>query len=133
MPEKDSPEVAIPPRSAPPVPAGRRRRQSVIGSNFVIKGEVKGTEDLIVKGRIEGRGLSFSGHSVTVARGSQVKADIVAKVIRIEGTVQGDLQGEDKNFVGGTGWFRGKLVSPRVALEEGCRIRGRIEMGDVGD
>lgn len=133
MPKKDSPEVAIPPRAAPPVPADRRTRQSVIGSTFVIKGVVKGTEDLIVKGRIKGRVLSFSGHSVTVARGSQVKADIAAKVIRIEGIVQGDLQGEDKIFVGGTGWFRGKLVAPRVALEKGCKIRGQIEMGDDGD
>ena len=129
--EKDSAESPIPPQetvrpfAVPQDPVER----CVIGSTIAIKGEVSGSQDLLINGRIEGRRLSLGGHGVIVGREGWVKADILARVIRIEGSVQGVLRAEEKILLVRTGTVQGKLIAPRVVLEEGCKFRGSINMG----
>ena len=138
--KKDSPEHPIPsvdpiqPGSVqrPPVrrdPVDSLKERAVVGSAIVIHGEVSGAQDLLVNGRIEGK-LSLADHSLTVGREGRVKADVFAKLISIEGYVEGTLQGEEKVVLRGTGSVRGNLIAPQVVLEEGCRFKGRIDMGD---
>lgn len=138
--KKDSPEPSIPavdPIQPGPVPRNptqrapvkRLKERAVIGSAIVIHGEVKGGQDLLVNGRIEGK-LSLANHSVTVGREGRIKADMFAKLISIEGDVEGTIQCEEKIVLRGTGSVRGNLIAPQVVLEEGCRFKGGIDMGD---
>ena len=131
--KKDSPETPIaPPESirpdpVPPDPIKNPRAQSVIGSEIIIQGEVSGTQDLLINGRVEGR-LSLTGQSIRVGKKGRVKADLLAKVIEIEGTVDGTLQGEDKIILNKSGRVRGKLIAPCVGLEESCIFNGTVVM-----
>ena len=86
----------------------------------------------MVNGRIEGK-LSLANQSLTVGREGRIKADMFAKLISIEGYVEGTVQGEEKIVLRGTGSVRGNLIAPQVVLEEGCRFKGSIDMGDNDD
>ncbi len=115
-----------------PDPADQLEKPAFIGKSFVIKGGVTGDQDLVVHGRIEGT-VSLSGYRITVGSGGQVKGDMLAKVIRIAGYAEGELRGEEKIFLDRSAKVRGKITSPRVSLEDGCRFSGSIQMHDVGE
>ena len=106
---------------------GIPKKRSVIGSAVSIQGEVSGTQDLLVRGRVEGR-ILLPGFCLTVGREGRVKADLVAKVIRIDGHVAGSVQGEEQIRVNGRA--RGDLSAPQIILEEGCHFCGTVEMGN---
>jgi cytoskeletal protein CcmA (bactofilin family) len=61
-----------------------------------------------------------------------VKADITGRTIRISGKVEGDLTGEEKVIISGSGNVRGNVTSPRVVLEDGAIFKGSIDM-DPGE
>ena len=136
--KKDSPEPSIPavdPIQPGPVPRNpiqrnpveRLKERAVIGAAIVIHGEVSGGQDLLVNGRIEGK-LSLAKQSLTVGREGRIKADMFARLVSIEGSVEGTIQGEEKIVLRGTGSVRGNLIAPQVVLEEGCRFKGSIDM-----
>ena len=79
-----------------------------IGKTVVIRGEVKGSEDLIVDGRVEGT-VSLSESRLTIGPNANVAADLSAKDILILGQVQGNL-----------------VASGRVELRAGCQVEGDI-------
>ena len=122
-----APQVQSPliPRS--PAPQSQSRERAVIGSTISIKGDLTGEEDLLIEGRVEGK-IELRHHSVTVGKNGHIKADIYGKTITVEGTVEGNLYGEEQLIVRQSGTVRGNIVSPRVALEDGSNFKGSIDM-----
>jgi cytoskeletal protein CcmA (bactofilin family) len=102
-------------------------QQAVIGATVVIKGDLAGEEDLLIEGRLEGK-VESRRHRVTIGRNGRIKGDIYAKIITIEGTVEGNLYGEEQLVVRQSGNVRGNIVAPRVALEDGSNFKGSIDM-----
>lgn len=123
--------VPIASGSAGPDPVGRPVERSLIGKALVFKGEVSGTQDLTVNGQIEGS-VSLSGHTVTVGREGRVQGDIRARVIRVEGHVEGNLQVEGSVSLGPSSVVHGDLTAVRVSMEKGCRRRVRVQIADEG-
>ena len=62
----------------------------------------------------------------------QVSANVTAKNITIQGTVKGDIHGNEKVVIAKTGNVRGNIVAPRVTLEDGAVFKGSIDM-DPGE
>lgn len=112
------------PRSAP---AGHR---ATIGRSIRIKGDVTGDEDLVIDGRIDGS-VDLKEHAVTVGPEGQVKASIVARVITVEGQVEGDLTAEEQIHLKATARVKGDIAAARVALDDGARFLGGVDMGEV--
>ena len=112
----------------PPAHAGLKTpATATIGPKITIHGEVLGEENIIIHGRVEGS-ILLREHMVTVGKQGVVKANIVAKVIDIEGKVQGDLFGEQQIIVRSSSHVRGNLVAERVTLEDGAKLYGSIDM-----
>ena len=103
----------------------------MIGPSIVIKGTVSGDEDLLIQGTVEGA-VELGGHEVSVGQSGTVKADITAKVVRIDGEVAGDIKGHEKVVISKSGNVRGNIVAPRVTLEDGAIFKGSIDM-DPGE
>jgi cytoskeletal protein CcmA (bactofilin family) len=103
----------------------------MIGPSIKIKGEVSGDEDLLIQGRVEGT-ISLKAHEVIVGESGQVFADILAKTIKIDGKVQGDITGTENVVISKLGNVRGNITAPRVLLEDGAVFKGSIDM-DPGD
>ncbi len=103
----------------------------MIGPSIKIKGEVSGDEDLLIQGQVEGT-INLKAHQVVVGESGQVSADIVAKTIRIDGKVNGDITGTENVVISKLGNVRGNIIAPRVLLEDGAIFKGSIDM-DPGD
>src|SRR6059036_1455782 len=112
------------PRSTPTEP---RREGATIGPSITIKGDLSGDEDLMIQGRVEGK-IDLKQNNITIGKNGRVKADVYGKVICIEGEVEGNLYGHDQIVVRNSGNVRGNITAPRVALEDGSRFKGSIDM-----
>jgi cytoskeletal protein CcmA (bactofilin family) len=129
--EESNNQVSAAPQ-ATPIPAPRsvavaQPSRAIIGPTITIKGDLIGEEDLVIEGRVEGK-VEFRRHSVTVGKNGRIKADIQGKTITVEGTVEGNLFGDEQLIVRQSGTVRGNIVSPRVALEDGSNFKGSIDM-----
>lgn len=103
------------------------KERAIIGPSILIKGDLTGQEDLVVQGRVEGK-IELRDHNVTIGPAGRVNADVYAKVISVEGQVQGNLYGDEKIVVRKAGQVKGNLVAPRVSLEDGANFKGSIDM-----
>jgi cytoskeletal protein CcmA (bactofilin family) len=141
LPEPVSPPVApvrsaAPERPAAPSPAvsttapgpeAARPEVTRIAQGIQIKGELSGRTDLYVDGRVEGT-IRLSQSSVTVGPNGRVSADVEAREIVVRGTVKGNLLGRERVVLGNTGDVHGNVSTQRLAIEEGARFQGRVEM-----
>ncbi len=119
--DRESPEAF----AEPPAQAGAPA--AVIGAGIQIKGEIAGTEDLTVNGRVEGT-VELADHQLTVGSTGRLQANLSANRVTINGDVQGDIVGSEKVIVSSTGRVRGNIVAPRVSLEDGAKFKGSIDM-----
>lgn len=109
---------------------GGGREQATVGSSISIKGDLIGEEDLAVHGRLEGT-ITLKQNSLLVGKDGHIKADVRARVIVVEGRVEGGLFGDEQVIIKKSGVVQGNIQAPRVALEDGCKFKGSIEM-DIG-
>ena len=100
---------------------------ATIGPSIRIKGDLAGEEDLIVRGHVEGT-VSLPDNLLTVGKEGQLNATVTARVIEVEGKVEGDLNGQEQVVLRRSGKVRGNIVAPRVTIEDGCHFRGSIDM-----
>ena len=117
------PAAAAPARPA----ASGSGHAAVIGPSIRIEGDLKGEEDLIIEGEVHGT-VNLRSNALTIGGKGQVKADVYAHTIRVEGTMEGDLYAAERAVITKSADVRGNITSPRVSLEDGARFRGSIEM-----
>ena len=122
------PEVVPSYERTAPVRASSDR--ATIGRSITIKGEVKGDEDLLIQGKIDGS-VTLKEHAVTVGPEGEVKADIAARVITVEGKVEGNLSAQEQVILRNSARVQGNISAPRVVLEDGARFRGGVDMGEA--
>jgi cytoskeletal protein CcmA (bactofilin family) len=131
-----APVAATPPRAeaepAAPAPAPQPPRavstsRAIIGPSLDLTGELTGAEDLLVEGRVQGK-IRLPQNSVVVGAKGRVSADVQARVIEIEGEVDGHLTAEEVVILRKSARVKGDLNAPRVVLEDGAKFKGTIDM-----
>lgn len=110
----------------------QQHRGAVIGPSIQIDGTLKGDEDLLIQGKVEGT-IELKKNSVTVGESGEVKADIFAHTIVVEGQVEGKIVGSERVVMRKSAQIRGTLIAPRVMLEDGARFNGTIDMDPEAD
>ena len=108
-------------------PARRTGSGAIIGRSIQINGDVKGDEDLLIEGDVNGT-VELKNHALTVGAEGKVKADIYARSITVDGTTDGDLFASERIAIRASANVRGNLLAPRVSLEDGARFKGAVEM-----
>lgn len=98
-----------------------------IGQSLFIKGEVSGSEDLTVEGRVEGR-IDLKDHNLTIGMNGRVHAEIHAKNITIVGEVTGNVVGDEKVDLTDTARLVGDIRAPRVSISDGAQFKGSVDM-----
>jgi cytoskeletal protein CcmA (bactofilin family) len=126
-PVTQEPRVSRPAPSAAAQPAVGPAKVAMIGQGISIVGDVKAESNLKIEGRIEGRSIQGT-HDIEVAESGQVSASIMAKVVKVSGTVSGDIGGSEKVLITSSGRVQGNIIAPRVQLEDGALFRGSIDM-----
>jgi len=134
---KQQPTVSDQPKAGPAAPSMSANvsvsatKVAMIGQGISLMGDVKADTSLKIEGRIEGRTVQCT-EEVEVAESGQVIANILAKVVKISGTVSGDIGGSEKVLITRTGRVQGNIVAPRVQLEDGALFRGSIDIVIAG-
>jgi len=100
---------------------------ATIGPSIRIRGDLAGEEDVVVRGHVEGT-ISLPANLLTVGKEGQISATVTARMIDVEGRVEGDLNGQEQVVLRRSGNVRGNIVSPRVTIEDGCHFKGSIDM-----
>lgn len=98
-----------------------------IGKSVVIRGEVKGSEDLIVDGRVEGT-VSLLESRLTIGPSANVAADLSAKDILILGQVQGNLIASGRVELRAGCQVVGDICALRLAVEDNAVFRGKVDL-----
>jgi cytoskeletal protein CcmA (bactofilin family) len=135
-PKPSSPAAEVPPASRAEPPARSvagltaevvQPSGGVVTSSLVIKGEIRGREDLYIDGEVQGT-IHLADGRVTVGPHGKVSADVDASEIIVRGKVKGTLRGRDRVEVGRTGEIRGDIAARRIAIEEGAQIHSKVEI-----
>ena len=74
--------------------------------------------------------MQLKQHAVRVGTEGKVKASIVARLVTVEGRVEGDITADEQIVLRGSASVQGDLAAPRVVLEDGARFRGGVDMGE---
>ena len=98
-----------------------------IGKSIIINGELSGSEDLTIEGRVDGK-IELKDHVLTVGPNGRIKAQVSAKAVVVLGQVQGNLNATEKVDIKENGSVEGDIVAPRVAIADGSHFRGSIDM-----
>jgi cytoskeletal protein CcmA (bactofilin family) len=100
---------------------------ATIGKGLLIRGEITGTDSLIVEGRVEGS-IHLEGNRVTVGRNGQAAANITAREVVVLGKVRGNITATDRLDIRAEGGVMGDLSAPRISIEDGAFFKGGIDI-----
>jgi cytoskeletal protein CcmA (bactofilin family) len=135
-PEPTSQGSSIPAAPAPPRPSEPSRSAeplrtgvdvATIGKSVVVKGELSGSEDLIVDGEVEGS-ISLKGQTCTVGPNGRVRANIEARNVIVHGRVNGDIHASERVELRKTASLAGDIATARISIDDGAFFKGGIDI-----
>jgi cytoskeletal protein CcmA (bactofilin family) len=123
------PVAPAPARPAEPVRSDNLRSSEVatIGKSVVVKGELSGSEDLIVDGEVEGS-VTLRGQSLTVGPNGRVRAHIEARNVIVHGRVDGDIHATERVELRKSASLTGDIATARISIEDGAFFKGGIDI-----
>ncbi len=98
-----------------------------IGKSVVIKGELSGSEDLYLDGEVEGS-IELRDHSLTIGPNGQVRANINAKDVIIQGKVDGNVSSSGRVELRNSAILIGDISTQRIVIEDGAYFKGGIDI-----
>jgi cytoskeletal protein CcmA (bactofilin family) len=107
---------------------GSNESETVVGPLTRIAGEISGGEDLVVLGHVAGKILL--PHTVTVADGGIVEAELEVRHLIVSGVLVGVVRASDSVHLTPRARVVGDIITPRLIVEAGAAFRGRVDMGD---
>ena len=101
-------------------------RVATIGVSISIKGEIRGSEDIVFDGQVQGR-IDLPEHTLTIGPNATVLADVDAKVVIVFGSVTGSVNAREKADIRTTASVEGELTCGCLVVQEGATIIGQVE------
>jgi cytoskeletal protein CcmA (bactofilin family) len=98
----------------------------IIGRQITIRGNLSGSEDLIVEGRIEGT-VSLQNH-LTLEESGVMEANIDVADVTLNGEMHGDITAAGSVSINASAKVVGNIRAPRIIIEDGARFKGSIDM-----
>src|SRR5208283_17220 len=92
-----------------PTDAPAERATGWLGASLRVKGEISGTEDLLIDGPVEGS-IHLNDRKLTVGKTAKITADINARDVVVYGYVKGNL------------------TTAQIMIEDGADFKGTIEI-----
>jgi cytoskeletal protein CcmA (bactofilin family) len=116
-------------RSAEPLRSDAVRTSEVatIGKSVVVKGELSGSEDLVIEGEVEGS-IVLHGQSLTIGPHGRVRANIEARNVILHGRLDGDIHASERVELRRTATLAGDISTARISIEDGAFFKGSIDI-----
>jgi len=123
-----------PPAPAPARPAEPPRSETyrsaevaTIGKSVVVKGELSGSEDLVLDGEVEGS-ITLRGQTLTIGPNGRVRANIEARNVIVHGKVDGDIHATERVDLRKSASLAGNISTARISIEDGAFFKGGIDI-----
>jgi len=110
-----------------PLDATADRATGWLGSNLHVKGEITGTEDLLIDGSVEGL-IKLEEHKLIVGMTAKLTADINARDVVVYGYVKGNVHAKERIEIKKAGLVIGNLTTAQIMIEDGADFKGSIEI-----
>jgi len=111
----------------PPVDAIANRETGWLGSSLRVKGDITGSEDLLIDGSVEGL-IQLDERKLTVGATAKVTADITARDVVVYGYVKGNVRARGRIEIKKNGCVIGNLTTAQITIEDGADFKGSIEI-----
>jgi cytoskeletal protein CcmA (bactofilin family) len=103
------------------------RNSARLGASLEIKGQITGSEDLQIDGKVDGP-ISLHGHELTVGSTAVLHSEIHAGEVTVSGKVVGNVHARGRVDIKKDGSIIGDISSARISIEDGAHFKGRIEI-----
>jgi cytoskeletal protein CcmA (bactofilin family) len=110
-----------------PLDATADRATGWLGSSLHVKGNISGTEDLLIDGSVEGL-IQLDEWKLTVGTTAKVTADINARDVVVYGYVKGNVRAKGRVEIKKDGTVIGNLTTAQIMIEDGADFKGSIEI-----
>src|ERR1700676_3010456 len=110
-----------------PLDAAADRETGWLGSSLNVKGDITGTEDLLIDGSVEGL-IQLEERKLTVGTTAKVTADINARDVVVYGSVKGNVRAKGRIEIKKDGSVIGNLTTAQIMIEDGADFKGSIEI-----
>src|SRR3954465_4588655 len=98
-----------------------------LGKTVVIRGEVKGSEDLVIDGHVEGA-ITLSENRLTIGPNADVLADLSARDVLIQGKLKGNIVATGRVELRAGSAVEGDVRALRLAIEDNAVFRGQVDL-----
>ncbi len=98
-----------------------------LGKSIVVRGEVKGAEDLTIDGRVEGT-VQLGDNRLTIGPNANVAADLVARDVLVMGQVQGNILATGRVELRAGCLVEGDVRALRLAIEDNAGFHGKVDL-----
>ena len=98
-----------------------------IGKTVVIRGELKGSEDLVVDGQLEGT-INLSEGRLTIGPTANVAADLNAREVLVLGKLHGNIVASGRVELRAGSVVEGDVKALRLAVEDNAVFRGKVDL-----
>jgi cytoskeletal protein CcmA (bactofilin family) len=98
-----------------------------LGASLHIKGDITGTEDLVIDGSVEGM-IELDERKLTVGTTAKLTADINARDVVVHGYVKGNVHAKGRIEIRKDGSVIGNLTTAQIMIEDGADFKGSIEI-----
>jgi cytoskeletal protein CcmA (bactofilin family) len=92
-----------------------------------VKGELSGSEDLIVDGEVEGS-ITLKGQTLTIGPNGRVRANIEARNVIVHGRLNGDIHATERVELRKTSSLAGDIATARISIDDGAFFKGGIDI-----
>ena len=98
-----------------------------IGKSVQIRGEVKGSEDLVVDGTIEGS-ITLTESRLTIGPNAHVQANVSACDVILLGALTGDITASGRVELRAGSNLKGDIRAARISIEENSILFGKVDL-----
>lgn len=98
-----------------------------IGKSVQIRGEVKGSEDLLVDGEVEGT-ITLTESKLTIGPNARVMANVAARDVVILGKLNGSVTATGKVELRQGSNLIGDITAARLSIEENAVFTGKVDL-----
>ncbi|MBS1799239.1 MAG: polymer-forming cytoskeletal protein [Acidobacteria bacterium] len=100
---------------------------TVIGKSVTIKGELSGSEDLLIDGDVEGT-ITLPDSTVTIGPNAHVAADVKVRNLIVFGRLTGTLHVSGRVDLRHSAIVLGDIFGGRLSIEENASLKGKVEL-----
>lgn len=98
-----------------------------IGKTVVIRGEIKGSEDLVIDGQVEGT-VQLTEGRLTIGATANVAADLTAKEVLVLGHLRGNINATGRVELRAGSVVDGDVRAHRLAIEDNAILHGKVDL-----